>query len=164
MDRIEDLHIARWQELPCFDLYVDQIVDFITKNLSCLYEENEKIVTRTMINGYVKQGLISPPIKKKYSRDQLAYLMVICLLKNVYSLEEVKKLLHIQIDAFPLSRSYDYFLIEFEDCLKHILRQDDTKRTPATYDNQEVVFLLHSTVLSLVYKIKIQKSLKNDAR
>ncbi len=164
MDWIENLHIARWEELPQFDLYVDQIVDFITRNLASLYEKDEKIITRTMINGYVKQGLILPPVKKKYSRDQLAYLMVICLLKNVYSLEEVKELLRIQIAAFPLDRSYDYFLIEFEDCLKNIFHQDETKQTPATYRNQEVVFLLHSTVLSLVYKIKIQKSLKSDAR
>ena len=78
------VHILRWQELPDFDLYMDQVIGLIEKSLSFLkLDEDDKIVTSTMINNYVKAKLVSPPIKKKYSREHVAYFTVICFLKRV---------------------------------------------------------------------------------
>ncbi|WP_288153450.1 DUF1836 domain-containing protein, partial [uncultured Sharpea sp.] len=61
------VHILRWQELPDFDLYMDQVIGLIEKSLSFLkLNEDDKVVTSTMINNYVKAKLVTPPIKKKY--------------------------------------------------------------------------------------------------
>ena len=61
---IQDFHIPTWEELPDIDLYLDQVVTFIDKYLNnYIYTDTEsngegKILTKTMINNYVKQKII----------------------------------------------------------------------------------------------------------
>ena len=67
---LDGIHIPRWNELPNVDLYLDQVVTFINSSLSeFLYSSQDKgdnqILTKTMINNYVKNNLIDAPIKKK---------------------------------------------------------------------------------------------------
>ena len=87
---IMKIHIPRWNELPEIDLYLDQVVNYLEKYLS-QYSTNkeDKIITKTMINNYVKQGIMPAPEKKKYSRSHIAYLMVIFILKHVYSISDI---------------------------------------------------------------------------
>ena len=89
---IMKIHIPRWNELPEIDLYLDQVVNYLEKYLA-QYSVNkeDKIITKTMINNYVKQGIMPAPEKKKYSRAHIAYLMVICVLKQVYSISDIGK-------------------------------------------------------------------------
>ena len=93
---IKKFHMPRWNELPEIDLYLDQVVTFIEKYLLdyVQYENDEKenkIITKTMINNYVKQEVIEPPIKKKYNRNNIAYLLDISIIKKVYSIIDIKK-------------------------------------------------------------------------
>ena len=61
-----NFHCPRWKELPEIDLYMDQVVSILEKYLSVFMEyEGEKIITPTMINNYVKQKVVDPPIKKR---------------------------------------------------------------------------------------------------
>ena len=63
--QINEFHIPRWKELPSVDLYLDQVVNFINSCLSSYIffntnnkkKENE-LLTKTMINNYVKNELI----------------------------------------------------------------------------------------------------------
>ena len=98
---VNNFHIPRWNELPNIDLYMDQVLSYIE---SCLkdyikVEVNEKIITKTMINNYVKQNIIQPPVNKKYNRLHIAELFVICILKQVYSISEVKLLIKLALEA-----------------------------------------------------------------
>ncbi|MDD6710740.1 MAG: DUF1836 domain-containing protein [Sharpea porci] len=122
------VHILRWQELPDFDLYMDQVIGLIEKSLSFLkLDEDDKIVTSTMINNYVKAKLVSPPIKKKYSREHVAYFTVICFLKRVFSLDEISTLLKIQFENVPLDESYNIFCDVLEALLINEEISDDIK-------------------------------------
>ena len=93
-ERIEKIikhHLPRWNELPEIDLYLDQVVNYLEKYLGILSSnDDDKIITKTMINNYVKQGIMPAPEKKKYGKTHIAYLMVICILKQVYSISEAK--------------------------------------------------------------------------
>ena len=122
------VHILRWQELPDFDLYMDQVIGLIEKSLSFLkLNEDDKVVTSTMINNYVKAKLVTPPIKKKYSREHVAYFTVICFLKRVFSLDEISTLLKIQFENVPLDESYNIFCEVLEQLLLNEDISDDTK-------------------------------------
>lgn len=77
-------HCPRWEELPKLLLYMDQVILVLEETLSLFVEEKENVVTSTMINNYVKQKVILPPVQKKYGREQLAQLMVVCLLKRCF--------------------------------------------------------------------------------
>ena len=82
MKKIDNFHIPRWQELPTLDIYLDQLVTYLEKYLSpYIGSEESPVITKTMINNYVKQQVIPAPIKKKYRKDHIAYLFVICILK-----------------------------------------------------------------------------------
>ena len=65
-----ELHLPRWKELPNIDLYIDQVVTLINETLAPILtksdtEKNNLLLTKNMINNYVKNKIIEPPIKKK---------------------------------------------------------------------------------------------------
>ena len=65
---IDKFHLPRWNELPNIDLYLDQVVNLINSTLSPYIflnndekKENIQVLTKTMINNYVKNNLIEAP-------------------------------------------------------------------------------------------------------
>ena len=81
----------KWSELPTIDLYLDQVLLYVNQLDSSSIVDDDKGLTAAMINNYVKNGHLDKPIKKKYSRRQLARLIVITCLKNVFAIQEVSK-------------------------------------------------------------------------
>ena len=80
--------------LPDLDLYVDQITTFLTRHLAkTIRFEDDKIMTKTMINNYTKNHLLPPPDKKKYSRDHLLLMIVIYYFKNFLPISDIKTIL-----------------------------------------------------------------------
>ena len=70
MDKNEKvLKLPRWEELPAIDLYIDQVVSLLNEWLDFIPRStDEQVITKTMINNYVKHGLVEAPKKKKYTR------------------------------------------------------------------------------------------------
>ena len=80
--------------LPDLDLYVDQITTFLTRHLAkTIRFENDKIMTKTMINNYTKNHLLPPPDKKKYSRDHILLMIFIYYFKNFLPISDIKTIL-----------------------------------------------------------------------
>ena len=87
--------------IPNIALYMDQVTSFIDDNLSSTKRyEDDKLLTKTMINNYTKAGLIPPPEKKKYSKDHILMLVLIYYFKSFISISDAKKLLD------PLKENY----------------------------------------------------------
>ena len=112
-EQLSLFHIPRWSELPDIDLYMDQVIGQLDKYLAPLSAlESEHSLTASMVNNYVKMNLLPSPVKKRYGRIHLARLVAICLLKQVFSIPQVKLLLdgHLsQADPADLSAAYDAF-------------------------------------------------------
>ena len=88
-------------EIPNIALYMDQVTTFIDDNLSSTKRyEDDKLLTKTMINNYTKAGLLPPPEKKKYSKDHILMLVLIYYFKSFISINDAKKLLD------PLKENY----------------------------------------------------------
>ena len=81
------------QDIPDINLYMDQVLTFLDTRLS-KYKRNtrEKVYTKTMINNYAKAGLILPPEKKKYSRENMMLLLLIFRLKQILSIQDIAAL------------------------------------------------------------------------
>ena len=80
--------------LPELDLYVDQITTFLTRHLAkTIRFEDDKIMTKTMINNYTKNHLLPPPDKKKYSRDHILLMIFIYYFKNFLPISDIKTIL-----------------------------------------------------------------------
>ncbi len=156
---VENFHIPRWNELPSIDLYLDQVVNLINSCLSPYiflngnHKEESCLLTKTMINNYVKNNLIEPPFKKQYSKIQLAKLFVICVLKQVYSMQDIKSLIDIALKDSLIENAYDKFCHLFEDALCCTYKRKDFIDNNSSSDN---MYLLKSVLLSCSYKIYVQ--------
>ena len=82
-----------WEQIPDLGLYMDQVITFVQRQCGALYAPSERVFTPAMVNNYVKHGLVSRPDGKKYGREQLAQLLMICVLKQAASAEGMKRLL-----------------------------------------------------------------------
>jgi hypothetical protein len=82
------------KDIPAIDLYVDQIINLVQAKLeqgSTRYRENR--LTKTMINNYSKDGIITPVKGKKYNKEQILQMLTVYSLKNNISIGEIKRLL-----------------------------------------------------------------------
>lgn len=112
--RLASSQLRRWEELPELNLYIDQLVAVINDRCTSL---GVSPVTKSMINNYVKKGVIMAPVKKKYSRYQVAAVMVIALLKNIYPLDAIKAALdQLTINDYPQA-TYNRFVEHFNALL-----------------------------------------------
>lgn len=88
-------------DIPCVDLYVDQVTTFFNDKLQNLKRDDEdKILTKTMINNYAKAKLLLPIKGKKYSKDQIILLSLIYNLKQILSINDIGLILSPLIENF----------------------------------------------------------------
>lgn len=91
------------EDIPDIELYMDQVTTFMeTKLEGSRRYEDDKIMTKTMINNYTKNKLLPPSHKKKYNRKHVLMLIMIYYLKNMMSISDIQHLLS------PLSNEYFY--------------------------------------------------------
>jgi len=92
---VSSFSLPKYKELPGVELYIEQVLKFINGALQTLSPSEERQLTSFMVNNYVKAKMVSEPIKKKYSRDQIGYLMAICLMKSTISMSDMSLLLEL---------------------------------------------------------------------
>ena len=92
LNRLEGCRLPEWDELPDFGLYMDQLVTYVARTFPGISGRLD--LMSSMINNYVKAGLIDKPAGKKYSREALAQLLMISLMKVSTPLDVMKKILH----------------------------------------------------------------------
>ena len=92
--RLDSLDYIKPEQIPNIDLYMDQVTTFMDEHLgqSKRYED-DKVLTKTMINNYAKNNLLPPPVKKKYSREHMLLLVFIYYFKNILSINDIQTLL-----------------------------------------------------------------------
>lgn len=158
---ITKFHIPRWEELPDFELYLDQLVTLLENYLSS-YIKNDidvngkesKIITKTMINNYVKQGILDAPIKKKYNKLHIAKLFVICILKQVYSIHDIHQLIKLAIQTVSVENAYNRFCSELEKSI-YITFQVDLPTLKENITQEQ--YILKNVVQSFANKLYVEK-------
>ena len=83
------------EDIPNIDLYMDQVTTLMEEHLrqSTRYPDQDKILTKTMINNYAKNDLLPPPVKKKYSKEHVLVLIFIYYYKGLLSISDIQTLL-----------------------------------------------------------------------
>ena len=101
MSKLKTIDYIRPESIPNLDLYMDQITSFMDTQLAdSKRHDDDKLLTKTMINNYTKNDLLPPPIKKKYSREHLLTLILIYYLKNILSISDIHTILHPLTDKY----------------------------------------------------------------
>lgn len=98
-----------WDELPEIELYMDQVIVLMEKYLSLHISNGDKIITPSMINNYVKLGIMPAPVRKKYSRTHIAYLIIICSLKQVIPIPDIKNLIELRVTKSSIADTLNFF-------------------------------------------------------
>lgn len=113
------VRLPRYRELPALSLYKDQVLELVNRTLEPFFR-SEAALTDTMVNNYVKLRVIAPPVRKRYSREQLAQLMLVCLLKRVLSIAQLRELLELQRSGGDVEGAYDAFCQALEEALAQL--------------------------------------------
>lgn len=135
---LKEVDSFNFDDLPNIDLYMDQVTTYLNNKFSSVKRyEDDKLLTKTMINNYAKSRLLPSPEKKKYSKDHIITLAMIFFFKNLISINDVTTILtpllenHFHNDEQPLEEIINAFLeyAENNDFSKPIIDelQDSSK-------------------------------------
>ena len=154
-DSVRNFRLPRYNEIPDVGLYLEQTAKYITGFLAPVIDGG---ITPSMISNYVKKGLISNPVKKQYSREQIAYLFFIAIAKNVLSLDALQGFIRVQQATYDLQTAYNYFAEEFENLLLFTFELKDTMNVVGE-DSTDEKRLLYSCIAAVTQIIYLEKCL-----
>ena len=98
---LEEIESFNIDDIPNIDLYMDQVTTYLNgKFNTSKRHDDDKLLTKTMINNYAKSRLLPPPEKKKYSKDHMIILILIFFFKNVISINDIQTI------VTPLLKDY----------------------------------------------------------
>lgn len=121
LDKLEKFDLPEWESLPQLDLYMDQVILLLTRYLSPLdMTGEEKTITASIINNYVRMKVMPPPVKKRYSRVHLAYLVIICTLKQSLSISCIQRMLPEDYGEESARVLYEDFVRQYRGAIRFL--------------------------------------------
>ncbi len=156
-ERLEYYNLPSWEDMPDLELYMDQVVILVNKYLAftCREDDGEKTVTSAMINNYVKMKIIPAPVNKKYARLHIAYLLMVCTLKQTMNISSVKKVLPLDIPQEEARSMYERFVITHKKVSTEYTGQLTALSEPLYHggENEAVqAFVLETAILANLSK------------
>ena len=136
------MEVIEISDIPSIELYMDQVTTLMETKLSVFKRnEEDKILTKTMINNYAKNNLLPSPVRKKYTQDHILLLVFIYYFKNLLNFNDIETILsyitehHFGEAPLPLSQVYtEVFTMEHSQMDK---LKDDVK---AKFETAEKTF------------------------
>lgn len=108
---LKEFSLPTWDDFPSIELYMDQVVALLNEYLSIfIAPKGDMQITSTMINNYVKLKTIPAPVKKKYGKKHLAYLVMVCILKQTHSMSTISSIIPPDMDDEVLKKTYASFV------------------------------------------------------
>ena len=114
---LQHYRLPTWEQIPTLGLYMDQVLTLLSRYLPFLprKEKEEQIITTSAINNYVRMKLMPAPEKKKYHRVHIAYLIMICALKQSLTMSEIQKILPNGLTEDEVKSTYEEFVRQYSD-------------------------------------------------
>lgn len=121
---MNEFRLPGWEELPKIELYMDQVIGLITQYLGFFVFDlsEEKLLTPSMVNNYVKMKLLPAPQKKKYGRKHIALLIMICTFKQSLSMAAVEQMLPPD-DESAIRADYERFIASHKRLALYFIQQ-----------------------------------------
>lgn len=165
MKKLNEIDYIDPDEIPNIDLYMDQVTTFMDEHLAaCRRTDDDKILTKTMINNYTKNDFLPPPVKKKYSKEHMYLLIFLYYFKNVLSINDIQKIFKPLTEMFYNNKSEHVSMeeiyraifrmerIQTDNLTKDILRRYKASQNlfPEVTDEAEADFLSRFAVICLL--------------
>ena len=165
LKKLNEIDYIDPDEIPNIDLYMDQVTTFMDEHLAaCRRTDDDKILTKTMINNYTKNDFLPPPVKKKYSKEHMYLLIFLYYFKNVLSINDIQKIFRPLTEMFYNNKSEHVSMeeiyraifrmerIQTDNLTKDILRRYKASQNlfPEVTDEAEADFLSRFAVICLL--------------
>ena len=136
---LEHYQLPTWEQIPDFGLYMEQVVQLLKQYLSYLPPglKQSQTITSAAINNYVRTKMLPEPRKKKYYRVHIAYLIMICTLKQSLSLSMLQTLLPGNLPEEDVHRAYSSFAQRHSLCAQYFV--DQVKLSAAAMLDREMI-------------------------
>lgn len=139
--KIASFRMPRWNELPSMPIYLEQVLTLVDEYINNTLSQNgEKLLTKTMINNYVKHQYIEAPVNKKYSKAAVASLLAISVLKPSFTIEEICKLIATARISFDTPKAYDLFCSGIEQAIHHAFQRTTMPRLENPDDPRDLIW------------------------
>ena len=154
---MDEYRLPNWNDIPNFGLYMEQVVVLLSEYLDYLPPElkKEQFITAATINNYVRKEIMPEPIKKKYYRSHIAYLIIICTLKQSLSIQTITTVIPTGLSDDRLEALYNsfaerqrisavYFVEQIRLMAGHILDHEDVPESSVVARDTSDLILCHS--------------------
>jgi preprotein translocase subunit Sss1 len=128
---LESYRLPEWEELPKIDLYLDQVIALVNNYVGFFVYDpaEEKLLTPSMVNNYVKLRLIPAPVRKKYGRRHIALLLMLCTFKQSVSMAAMSAMLPPD-DEEIIHQEYVRFTASYLRISRYVVQQAKASAEP----------------------------------
>lgn len=137
---LEDFKLPSWSDIPNIGLYMEQVIILLREYLDYLPPElkDEQIITAATINNYVRTKIMPEPVKKKYYREHIAYLIMICTMKQILPIAVISRIIPMNIPEDEVESIYVRYSDRHQKTKNYFLKQIRLVAGPIL-DHAEVV-------------------------
>ncbi len=158
-DKIMDKRIPRWNELPEFEVYMDQVIVLMEKYVGVYLEcAEDTFLTPSMINNYVKLKIMPAPEKKRYSRIHLSYLIIICMLKSVMPIQDIHDIIEYKLAEGDMESTLNWFAKTCEEQFSVFLNNTNE----LLKDNEEKIEDDNVNISNVAFRMGIEASIARN--
>lgn len=152
---VANFRLPKYGEIPNVGLYLEQTSKYICE----IGSVGQVQITGSMISNYVKKGLITNPVKKQYSREQIAYLIFIAMAKSILSMEDIRLLIEMQKKSYTTEEAYTYLAEEFENVLEYVFGLKGELAVIGEHNHESKV-MLRNLITAVAYKAYLEMYFK----
>jgi len=161
---LDKYRLPTWEQIPNMGLYMDQVISLVGRYLDKLFSDTDDItmITPSTINNYVRLKIMPAPRKKRYYREHIAYLIVICSLKQSMSMSNIQKILPADLDEEGVKKQYEAYVAQFAKMARFFLIQSRLTAMPVVQrrtDSDDAVedLVRMGAILSVLFKIMSER-------
>ena len=161
---IEGNALPEWETFPSIELYMDQVIALINQYLEMFEadrEEKDYVVTAAMVNNYVKMRIVPAPVKKRYTKVHLAYLVMVCTLKQTLNMEVIKTIIPVDMEEAQVRQMYASFVQNQKKTfvkLAELMRERNSEELDCDEDASD--FVLQTAIFSTLARTLTKKMLR----
>ena len=165
---LNNFRLPDWEEIPDFGLYMEQVTALLQDRLDYFPPElkEEQFITASTINNYVRTRVMPEPVKRRYYRVHIAYLIIILTLKQSLSIALIHKVIPMGLTEDEVRQIYtayaachrmtaEYFIDQIRLLAGPILEHDSTDG-PSTESPEALIVV--SAVLSGFTRLLTEKA------
>ena len=122
---LNNFRLPSWEEIPDFGLYMEQITVLLKDYLDYFPPElkEEQFITAATINNYVRIKVMPQPVKRRYYREHIAYLIIILSLKHSLSIALIQRIIPTGLSREEVERIYTAFVARHRMTARYFIEQ-----------------------------------------